>query len=82
MFQLCGSSPPPGGSATEEMWQLSVDLQRQTDGLGIGLTLDNIIVEVEPGGSVAAQGDLKYGLLEGAHTKVPEVTVLPPRDNR
>ena len=46
---------------TEEMFQLTVDLLRQQDGLGIGLTLDNIIVEVEPGGSVAAQGDLRYG---------------------
>jgi C-terminal processing protease CtpA/Prc len=46
---------------TEEMFQLQVDLIRQQDGLGIGLTLDNIIVEVEPGGSVAAQGDLRYG---------------------
>jgi myosin-5 len=45
----------------EEMYQLSVDLVRQQDGLGIGLTLDNIIVEVEPGGSVAAQGELQYG---------------------
>ena len=43
------------------MWQLSVDLHRQTDGLGIGLTLDNIIVEVEAEGSVASQGDLQYG---------------------
>ena len=47
--------------ATEEMYQLTVELLRQQDGLGIGLTLDNIIVEVEPGGSVAAQGDLQYG---------------------
>merc|ERR1719353_1892719 len=46
---------------TEEMFQLTVDLLRQQDGLGIGLTLDNIIVEVEPGGSVHAQGDLQYG---------------------
>jgi len=46
---------------TEEMFQLTVDLLRQQDGLGIGLTLDNIIVEVEPGGSVAAEGHLRYG---------------------
>ena len=46
---------------TEEMYQLTVDLMRQQDGLGIGLTLDNIIVEVEPGGAVHAQGDLQYG---------------------
>ena len=38
-----------------------MELQRQQDGLGIGLTLDNIIVEIEPGGAVAAQGDLRYG---------------------
>ena len=43
------------------MYQLTVDLLRQQDGLGIGLTLDNIIVEVEPGGAVHAQGDLQYG---------------------
>ena len=30
----------------EEMWELSCQLDRQQDGLGIGLTLDNIIVEV------------------------------------
>jgi len=47
--------------ATEDMYELAVDLQRQQDGLGIGLTLDNIIVEVEPGGSVHAQGELQYG---------------------
>merc|ERR1719316_1237183 len=46
---------------TEEMHELAVELTRQQDGLGIGLTLDNIIVEVEPGGSVHAQGDLQYG---------------------
>jgi len=46
---------------TEEMFELAVELTRQQDGLGIGLTLDNIIVEVEPGGSVHAQGDLQYG---------------------
>merc|ERR1712106_1001350 len=46
---------------TEEMYELAVELTRQQDGLGIGLTLDNIIVEVEPGGSVHAQGDLQYG---------------------
>jgi len=45
----------------EEMWELSCQLDRQQDGLGIGLTLDNIIVEVEPGGSVATQGELQYG---------------------
>jgi len=66
MFGMFGSKSAAAkgsaaGAAIEEMWQLSVDLQRQTDGLGIGLTLDNIIVEVEPGGSVAAQGELKYG---------------------
>ena len=55
-----GSSKKSQGP-TEEMYQLTVDLLRQQDGLGIGLTLDNIIVEVEPGGSVAAQGDLRYG---------------------
>ena len=38
-----------------------MELTRQQDGLGIGLTLDNIIVEVEPGGSVHVQGDLQYG---------------------
>ena len=54
-----GAKKPTG--PTEEMYQLTVDLLRQQDGLGIGLTLDNIIVEVEPGGSVAAQGDLRYG---------------------
>ena len=43
---------------TEEMYERAVELTRQQDGLGIGLTLDNIIVEVEPGGSVHAQGDL------------------------
>merc|ERR1719424_1851500 len=43
------------------MFELAVELTRQQDGLGIGLTLDNIIVEVEPGGSVHAQGDLQYG---------------------
>jgi len=63
MFGMFGgkSAAKGGPQVTEEMWQLSVDLQRQTDGLGIGLTLDNIIVEVEPGGSVHAQGELKYG---------------------
>ena len=64
MFGLFGggkAAAKAGSQATEELWQLSVDLQRQTDGLGIGLTLDNIIVEVEPGGSVHAQGELKYG---------------------
>eukprot|EP00308_Calcidiscus_leptoporus_P024250 CAMPEP_0119366430 /NCGR_PEP_ID=MMETSP1334-20130426/13293_1 /TAXON_ID=127549 /ORGANISM="Calcidiscus leptoporus, Strain RCC1130" /LENGTH=1364 /DNA_ID=CAMNT_0007382635 /DNA_START=58 /DNA_END=4152 /DNA_ORIENTATION=+ len=45
----------------EESYELSVTLERQQDGLGIGLTLDNIIVEVEPGGSVHAQGELQYG---------------------
>jgi len=59
LLGLGGSKKPPG--PTEEMFQLTVDLLRQQDGLGIGLTLDNIIVEVEPGGSVAAQGDLRYG---------------------
>jgi len=59
MFGLFGGKKPVG--PTEEMYQLTVDLLRQQDGLGIGLTLDNIIVEVEPGGSVAAQGDLRYG---------------------
>jgi len=49
------------GAAVEEMFELTVLLERQQDGLGIGLTLDNIIVEVEPGGSVAAQGELQYG---------------------
>merc|ERR1719271_2397892 len=39
-------------AATEEMYELTVMLERQQDGLGIGLTLDNIIVEVEPGDSV------------------------------
>lgn len=57
---IFGGSKKPVGP-TEEMYQLTVDLLRQQDGLGIGLTLDNIIVEVEPGGSVAAQGDLRYG---------------------
>lgn len=63
MFGILGGmlGSKGGNAPTEEMWQLSVDLQRQTDGLGIGLTLDNIIVEVEPGGSVHAQGELKYG---------------------
>ena len=56
---LVGTKKPTG--PTEEMYQLTVELRRQQDGLGIGLTLDNIIVEVEPGGSVAAQGDLRYG---------------------
>jgi C-terminal processing protease CtpA/Prc len=61
-FGFGKSSSSKGGSApTEEMWELGVDLVRQQDGLGIGLTLDNIIVEVEPGGAVHAQGELKYG---------------------
>lgn len=54
-------APVKGGGPVEEMFELEVDLQRQADGLGIGLTLDNIIVEVEPGGSVASQGELQYG---------------------
>mmetsp|Transcript_14885 Transcript_14885/g.24859 ORF Transcript_14885/g.24859 Transcript_14885/m.24859 type:complete len:760 (+) Transcript_14885:1-2280(+) len=59
-----GSGRPSSASkagSVEEMFELAVDLQRQQDGLGIGLTLDNIIVEVEPGGSVHAQGELQYG---------------------
>jgi C-terminal processing protease CtpA/Prc len=56
-----GSAKPKDGGVVEEGFELCVDLQRQQDGLGIGLTLDNIIVEVEPGGSVAAQGELQYG---------------------
>ena len=57
---LLGGSKKQSGPS-EEMYQLTVDLLRQQDGLGIGLTLDNIIVEVEPGGAVHAQGDLQYG---------------------
>jgi len=61
MFGGKSTNKAGGAAPLEEMWQISVDLQRQTDGLGIGLTLDNIIVEVELGGSVHAQGELKYG---------------------
>ena len=44
------------GGPQEEMFELEVDLHRQQDGLGIGLTLDNIIVEVEAGGSARRAG--------------------------
>ena len=52
---------PPKGEEVEECFEFQVHLDRQQDGLGVGLTLDNIIVEIEQGGSVAMQGDLHYG---------------------
>mmetsp|Transcript_4176 Transcript_4176/g.9039 ORF Transcript_4176/g.9039 Transcript_4176/m.9039 type:complete len:1309 (+) Transcript_4176:110-4036(+) len=55
------SRPTSAKGSVEESFELAVMLERQQDGLGIGLTLDNIIVEVEPGGSVHAQGELQYG---------------------
>ena len=61
MFSSLSGASKGGSKSGEDMFELKVELQRQQDGLGIGLTLDNIIVEVEHGGSVHAQGELQYG---------------------
>ena len=70
------------GGPQEEMFELEVDLHRQQDGLGIGLTLDNIIVEVEAGGSVAAQGELLYGdqiiMVDSVSLQVTGLPLPPP----